>query len=252
MKSVLEVYSDISKANPPWTSEEEKAFIKKWWRKDRDYFVNEAMKHNLGLVFKLMQKVAFNKDSEDIFQKGVSALVEALRKFKPSKNVKISTWVTQPVRWAIMQFQNPYTHQGSITDEITALNQRYGKSMRVVSIDAKVGGEDGDGDTVGDFISEKSVNPDYLMGMPKSKSDVEAERAADIQDGVSEMLAYMPKRFTKQEMFVIKRMLRGKNMTEISVELKVSRMRVSQISASAFEKIRRSKFAKKLRDLVRS
>ena len=251
MKTVMEVYSEISKTNPKWSSEEEKAFIKKWWRKDREYFVNEAMKHNLGLVFKLMQKFAFNPKSEDVFQKAVVALVEALRKFKPKKNVKISTWVTNPVKWAIQQYQNPYNHQGSITDEIQSLNHRYGRKMSVVSIDAKVGGEDSDGTTtLGDVISEKNVNADWLHGSTfATRSEIEKEQ--DIKDGVVGMMKYIPKLLTKQELFVVKRMLAGKNMTEISIELKLSRMRISQITAKAFEKIRNSRLASRLRGLVK-
>ena len=252
MKTVLEVYEEISKANPKWSAEEEKAFIKKWWRKDRNHFVNEAVKHNLGLVFNLMQKVAFNPRNEDVFQKALSALVDALRKFKPSKGYKISTWVTKPVRWAIMQYQNPYNHQGSITDEITSLNYRYGRKMSVVSIDKCIGGHGEDGDTtVGEVISEKNVHADWLFGVCKTVTVEDREKENDIRDGVDKMLAYMPKILTKQELFVIKRMLAGKNMTEISTELKLSRMRISQISARAFEKIRRCKMASQLHALVK-
>ena len=253
MKTVLEVYEEISKANPRWTAAEEREFVKKWWRKDREHFVNEALKHNLSLVFDLMHKVAFNPRSEDVFQKALSALVEALRKFKPKKNCKISTWVTNPVRWAIMQFQNPYNHQGSITDEIVSLNHRYGRKMSIVSIDSKIGGEDGDGDaTLGDVISEKNVHSDWLFGVCKTTTRSEMEATEEIKASVAKMLAYMPKLLTKQELFVIKRMLVGKNMTEISIELKLSRMRISQITAKAFDKIRRCKMAKSLHALVKT
>lgn len=250
MKSVLEVYSEISKANPKWTAEEERAFIKKWWRKDREYFVNEALKHNLGLVFDMMNKVAFDKNSEDVFQKAVTALVEALRKFKPSKGNKISTWVSNPVRWAIMQHQNPYNHQGSILDEITSLNHRYGRDMSVVSIDAKVKRDGDDGDTIGDLISENNVHANYCLSVYSRRTRSEVEKESEIKDGVKEMLAYMPKLLTKQELYVIKRMLCGKNMSEISVELNLSRMRISQISAKAFDKLRRCKISRKLKGLV--
>ena len=36
MKSVIDVYGDIAKNNPPWTPEEEIEFTKKWFNKDRD------------------------------------------------------------------------------------------------------------------------------------------------------------------------------------------------------------------------
>ena len=250
MKSIIDVYSEIYKSNPKWSAEEERKFIEQWWEKDREHFVNEAMKHNLGIVFESVQKLSFKNDIEDVFQKGVIALVDSLRRYKPSKGYRISTWVTSPVRWAIMQHQNPYNHQGSINDEITSLNYKYGSKMSVVSIDSKVGGEDGDGDTIGDMITEENVSKNYPTSFCKSHIQADLDKDIDISDGVSEMLDYIPKLLTYQELDVIKRMLNGKNMTEISVELNLSRMRISQISAKAFDKIRRCKISKKLKGLV--
>lgn len=250
MKSVIEVYSEISKENPPWTPEEEKEFIDKWWQKDREHFVNEALKHNLGIVFKSMQKVAFNPKNEDAFQKAVIALADALRRFNPDKKMKISTWVTNPVRWAIQQFQNPYNHQGSICDEIVSLNNRYGMKMSVVSIDAKVKDGDGDGDTVGELLTDTDINNDFLFGIYREAVQDEIDKNVDMKESVAEMLAYMPRIMTKNEQYVINRILKGKNMSDISLELKLSRMRVGQIASKAFEKIRRSKFGKRLKGLV--
>ena len=75
MRSVIDVYGDIAKKNPPWKADEEAAFIRscmtrtgKWKSKTmKDRFVNEALKHNLTMVFKLMNRYSFKKDNEDVF-----------------------------------------------------------------------------------------------------------------------------------------------------------------------------------------
>ena len=174
MKSVIEVYSDIAAENPKWTPDEERAFIKscvtktgKWRNKSR--FVNEAFKHNLGLVFSIVQKTAFVK-TEDVVQKGMIALVESLKKFDPNKGIRISTWVANPIRWAVQQHQHTYSKDKPIADEIASLNQRYNLHMRVVSVDASVKAGDDESETFGNLISEANINPDYanLRGVSES------------------------------------------------------------------------------------
>jgi RNA polymerase sigma factor (sigma-70 family) len=254
MKSVIEVYSDIAAANPPWTDAEEKAFIQscltrtgKWKRKE--HFVTEAMKHNLGLVFKYVNKLSFKKD-EDVVQRAVIAMVEALRKFDPSKGHKISTWITNPIRWSIFHSQHAYSKEGDIADEISALNHKYGLKMSIVSIDAELGtNSDEDSETLGNIISTGNVNPDYVLARG-IKTIEEEKQEADLKNGVENMLAQLPKYLNKKEMVVIRGLLGGNTMTEISVKMKLSRMRISQISANAFEKIRRSPMARQLRKLI--
>lgn len=249
MKSVLEVYSEVAKNNPPWTSDEEKEAIKKWYRKDRERFVNEAMKHNLALVFSIFQKMSFNK-SEDVFQRAVCALVDALRKFKPSKGYKISTWVTNPIRWAIQKEQNAYVHHGTIAEEISDLNRKHNSSMTVVSVDSPIGNDTNENtDTIGSTISIHNVMPDYAR-LRGYKTNTETAHEADIRAGVAELFEKMEDFLTEKETIVVKQMLTGRSLTEIAVELRLSRMRISQLSHKAIEKIRASSIATKLRGLL--
>ena len=248
MKSVLEIYSDIARENPPWKPKEEKKAIKKWWKKDRDRFVNEAMKHNMALVFHIVEKYSFNK-TEDVVQKAVIAMVEALKKYNPKKG-KISTWLVNPIRWAIHKMHDTYSHEGSISDEIAALNHRYNRKMSIISTDRPIGKDDENGDTIGTLISSKDLSADYFRAR-KMKTTAEVTRENDIKDGVEALFAKMPKFLSKQEIVVMKGLLKGRTMSDISVEMKLSRMRISQISAHAFAKIRKSSLAVKLEALVK-
>lgn len=252
MKSVLEVYADIAKANPTWTDEEEREFVKSCttpsggW-KDKNRFVNEAMKHNLGMVFDLVTRKAFEKN-EDIVQKCVVAMVEALKKYDPKQGKKISTWIYNPIVWAIHQSRHAYSRFGTMADELSALNHKYKTRYRVVSLDSKAG-DDTDSETIGNLISSNDVDVNYIQ-LNDIKCEEDKARERDFHNGVAEMMDELPNILTEREIFVMKGLLEGRSMSDISIELKLSRMRVSQISAKAFEKIRRSRVGRKLKELV--
>ena len=256
IKSVIEVYSDIAKSNPPWTSKEETDFVKSCttktgkWRSNsaKDKFINEALKHNLSLVFKIINKLAFNKN-EDVFQKALMGMVEALKKYDPKKGYKISTWITNPIRWAIMQHQNPYAKSGSIYDEISALNHKFSMNMSVVSIDTPIGGDE-QNDTIGNIISAKNIDANYVIEHAIKDLD-ESQMESDLAVAVGEMVKKLPKFLNKKEIHVIKGILKGKSQTDISVELHLSKVRISQLQASAFQKIRNSPMARYLKNLLK-
>ena len=252
MKSVIEVYSDIANKNPKWTPDEERDFIKscvtktgKWRNKTR--FVNEAFKHNLGLVFSIVQKTAFAK-TDDVVQKGVIALVESLKQYDPSRNIKISTWVSNPIRWAVLHHQHTYSHDKLISEEFSSLNQRYNLHLRLVSIDANIGKGEEDSDTFGNVISSSDVHPDYA-NMRGLSDDDENARKVDIKEGIAALVGEMGKFLTPREIKVVNFLIAGKNNVEIAKEMKVTRMRVGQMIKKIFEKIRNSKVGKKLKGI---
>lgn len=255
MKNVIEVYMEIARNNPPWTPVEEKAFIASCttktgkWRSNamKDRFVNDAMKHNLGLVFSIVNKLAFNK-TEDVVQKAILGMVEALKKYDPKKGRKISTWITNPIRWAILQHQNTYAKSGTIADELAALNHRYKMDLRVVSVDFPIGHEE-DKETIGDFITPNMLDRNYVIDR-NIKTESERLADADIEDGVQELMKKLPTFLNEKEVYVIKGVLKGQTQTDISVEMKLSKVRVSQLQASAFDKIRKSPMSRTLRKLI--
>ncbi len=249
----------MAKQNPPWKADEEAAFIRscmtrtgKWKSKAmKDRFVNEAVKHNLAMVFKMMSRYSFKKDNEDTFQRAVVALAEALKKYDPSSGNKISTWIQQPIIWAIRQTQHTYYKGNDIHDQIAALNRRYNLKMSVVSVDATIGNNDDNesNDTLGSLISSRNVSADYIT-IRGIKSAEDESREREIKSGVDDLVVELPKILNKKEVRVVKYLLKGLSMSDISVKLKVTKMRISQISAKAFEKIRNSKYGSRLKGLL--
>ena len=93
-------------------------------------------------------------------------------------------------------------------------------------------------------MNVKYVN---LCGL-KIESEIHDEN--EIKDGVSELLSQMGNILNEKEIVVIKGLLSGRNMAEISTEMSVSRVRSSQISKNALEKIRSSSIGMKLKGLI--
>lgn len=249
MKSVSDVYFEIAKNNPPWTPEEEAAFTKRWFKMNKNKWVNEAMKRNIGLVFSIVNKYAFKKN-DDIIQKAMIAMVDALRKYDPSKGVRVCTWITNPIRWAIYQTRNTYNKEGTIAEEISAKNHRYNLGISTVSIDSQIGNSDDDKcETIGNTISLNNVSVDYIS-IRGLKTEYEKQHEDDIRSGIGELVANMDEILNSREIKVINSLMCGKNMVDISKEMKVTRMRISQIAKGAFEKIRKSKYGKQLEGLI--
>ena len=259
-KTVIDVYSKMSKDNPPWTAEEEKAFVAscttksgKWKSKAmKDKFVAEALKRNIGLVFSLVNQFCFNAQNEDIVQLAMVSLADALKKWDPKRGLKISTWVRNPIKWAILRAQGAYAKTGTIAEEIAAKNHRFGRKWSVVAMDAELAGKEGDGgETIANLITPASVAPDYINAH-SIKTREEEIHDNDVRSGVKELMDSMGDYLNKKEIKVIMGIFNGHSLAEIGVKMKLSRMRISQISRDAFAKIKKSPLGDRLHALVKA
>ena len=243
MKSVIETYMDIAQHNPEWTDEEERNAIEKWYFTDKEKFVNEAFKHNIKLVLDIVGKHSF-ANKEDAIQNGMSALVEALRKYD-TKHGKISTWVTRPIGWAMARMNMAYSNSGTIGEEIMAQNRRMSTKYSLVSLDSKLNGDDDSGD-MSDIISNESVSADYLnfKNLCDTRETLSENEVKSAIGGLMENLGRILK--SENEVKVITLILNGFNQVEISKQMNLSRMRITQLTKRAYDSIRASKYGRKI------
>ena len=244
MKRVSEIYSEMAKAYPPWSDEEEREFIQSCitptgeWR-DKEHFVTEAMKHNMNLVFSLVRKFSFKTNEDDVFQCAVIAMVNSLKKFNPNKGYKISTWITNPIIWAIKRERTGSAEACTIAEEIK--HKKHYSS--VCSID------DAAFEGISDSISTSNVDINYLI-LNGMKPHREEQASLEVKLGIEELMLEIHNILSEKEIFVVKGLLLGRKQNDISMEMNISRMRVSQLSASAFKKIRKSKLGRNLFELI--
>ena len=136
-------------------------------------------------------------------------------------------------------------------DDIKSFNKKYDVHLSVVELDKS--SVDGIGESnrkVEDTISPETVAPDYI-NMCGIKTFSEEEFESDLKKSVNELiLGDDVKILTDREKFIIGKLVSGMNQSEVSKELNLTKMRISQIVAKAFEKIRNSNSGKKLRMMV--
>ena len=214
--------------------------------------VAEALKRNIGLVFSLVNQFCFNAQNEDIVQLAMVSLADALKKWDPKRGLKISTWVRNPIKWAILRAQGAYAKTGTIAEEIAAKNHRFGRKWSVVAMDAELAGKEGDGgETIANLITPTSVAPDYINAH-SIKTREEEIHDNDVRSGVKELMDSMGDYLSKKEIKVIMGIFNGHSLAEIGVKMKLSRMRISQISRDAFAKIKKSPLGDRLHALVKA
>lgn len=258
-KSVIETYAELAKSNPPWKTHEEVAFIKSCtnkngrWRSQahKERFVNEALKHNIGLVFSLMHKHAFKERDDDAFQVAVIAMSNALKKYDPTTGNKISTWVVNPIRWAILQHQGAYSKAGTLAEEVSSLNHKRKTHFVVVSLDEPLMNDSSESfDTLSSAISMNLLVPDYVNER-RLNSPSDEKFKNDVKLAINELLSCAKSFLSKKEIHIIKRTLKGFTQTEVAKELHLSKVRVNQLMKGAMRKIRSSSFGPKLSELMR-
>ena len=121
--------------------------------------------------------------------------------------------------------------------------------MQVVSMDSPVNGEV-EKETLSSIITIKNLDCDYIISRDL-KTDADHMDNSAVVEAVANMVKKLPNILNKKEEYVIKGVLGGKTLTDISVELRLSKVRISQIQASAFQKIRNSPIGKSLKEYIR-
>ncbi|MCH1459332.1 MAG: sigma-70 family RNA polymerase sigma factor [Luminiphilus sp.] len=65
--------------------------------------LEEMVKHNIRLVYKIANKMIAPVPIEELVQDGIIGLIKSLRKFDPEKGFRISTYATNYIRWEMIR-----------------------------------------------------------------------------------------------------------------------------------------------------
>ncbi len=162
----------------------------------------------------------------DLIHEGNLGLIEAARRFDPTRNVKFITYAVWWVRESMMHVLSDQTRAFSFPPKLFPLLYR---SSEDVSLNDPIGADDGPGRELGDLLAQEQTPIDDEM-IHRSDLDELASAVADL-DGKEREVVRMRYGFDDDEEHTLQ---------EIGDRLRLSRERVRQIESRAKEKLRRS------------
>ena len=223
--STLAAYLREIATIPRLTIEEERDLGSRIQRDREDAALTRLVEANLRFVVSFSKRYrGLGVSFLDLIHQGNLGLIEAARRFDPTRNVKFITYAVWWIREAIMHVLAEQTRAVSFPPKLFAQL----RGSEDVSLSDPIA-SDGRGRAVGDELAQECVPPDEAM---IHQSDL---------DGLTAALLDLDRK--EREIVQLRFGLRDdepRTLQEIGEWLHLSRERVRQIEARAKEKLRRS------------
>jgi RNA polymerase primary sigma factor len=267
-KNLKHYLEEIAKF-PALTEEEEKAIGERIRRGDKDA-LQELIQANLKFVVSYVKKYrGMGLSLLDLIDEGNVGLIEAAKRFDPSRNVRFISyavwWIRQAIIHALSQYSHIYNIPQKMSDQISlkkkktaALKTELGREPTREEVAKAMGIPVEDIEDL-ERLEERNVSLsdkcyDDDLEVEDRVSDAEAESVeyqiikASAQHQIREMLAVLD----EKEELVLKLRFgldddRPMTLQEIGERLHLTRERIRQIEQKAMRKLGRSKKLQQLR-----
>jgi RNA polymerase primary sigma factor len=254
---------------PPLTEDEEKKLGERVRHGDKDA-LQSLIKANLKFVVSYVKKYrGMGLSMLDLINEGNVGLIEAARRFDPTRNVRFISyavwWIRQAIVHALSQYSHIYNIPQKLSDQISlmkkktaALKTALGREPTREEIAGALGISETDVEDL-ELLEERNVSlsdkrSDEDFEIEDRISDGEAESVeyqiikSSAQHQIREMLAVLD----EKEETVIKLRFgldddRPMTLQEIGDRLRLTRERIRQIEQKAMRKLSRSKKLQQLR-----
>jgi len=232
--SALSAYlREIAKL-PRLTVDEERALGERIQNDQDEAAVTGLVEANLRFVVSYAKKYrGFGVSFLDLIHEGNLGLIEAARRFDPSRNVKFITYAVWWVRESMMHVLADQTRAFSFPPKLFSSLRRAGAGADV-SLSEPVGrggpGDDGPSRELGDLLEQDGVTPIEDEMIHQADLDELAEAMRDLDGKEREVVRL---RFGLEDD-------EPRTLQEIGDRLNLSRERVRQIESRAKDKLRRS------------
>jgi RNA polymerase primary sigma factor len=254
---------------PPLTEDEEKKLGERVRHGDKDA-LQSLIKANLKFVVSYVKKYrGMGLSMLDLINEGNVGLIEAARRFDPTRNVRFISyavwWIRQAIVHALSQYSHIYNIPQKLSDQISlmkkktaALKTALGREPTREEIAGALGISETDVEDL-ELLEERNVSlsdkrSDEDFEIEDRISDGEAESVeyqiikSSAQHQIREMLAVLD----EKEETVIKLRFgldddRPMTLQEIGDRLHLTRERIRQIEQKAMRKLSRSKKLQQLR-----
>jgi RNA polymerase primary sigma factor len=253
---------------PPTTPEEERELGERIRENGDEGAIRRLVEGNLRFVVSYAKRYRhLGVPFLDLIHQGNIGLVEAARRFDPSRNVKFITYAVWWVRQAVVQLLSGQARAFSLPPKLSSVAARFGRDVATLASDLERA------PTTDEIASELNISPAdaaallYLGGTDVSLSDPirgedgdtgtelgellegteeDSIEASLVRDAIVEEIRRALGELSPKEREVI-RLRHGIDgdepwtLQQIGDRLQLSRERVRQIEARALERLRRSK-----------
>jgi RNA polymerase primary sigma factor len=213
---------------PQLTPEQERALAERTYAGDEDA-LQRLVEANLRFVVSYAKRYrAFGVPFLDLIHEGNLGLIEAARRFDPSRNVKFITYAVWWIRQAILHLLIDETRVASIVS---------------MSLDAPASGaDDGSGPELWERVEQETEPPAEAAFARRTLRELIGKALRDLDEKEREVVAlrFGLGRHNDQP----------RTLQQIGDRLHLTRERVRQIEARAKEKLRRSRRATGLRSYL--
>lgn len=205
----LDMVSSIVTEYPPQTREEELEMCRTY-AGSPEKLHELLVYHNLTFMMSRVKNYAMRTvDGDDFFMYGVRGLVEAARKFDPSRGKRFTTFADFYIRKSTR-----YVFDGILTDV------QVNKNTSAI-FDAPRSAEDPDSGTVGDWLA-RNVSPANWAPPDPTETMERVRRARENKELVNWLCEYiLPDTIPEDCLKVCRLYMRGRTMSEICRLLKV-------------------------------
>ncbi|MGK3122988.1 RNA polymerase sigma factor FliA [Candidatus Pantoea formicae] len=206
-------------------------------------------------VLRLQKRLPASVEFDDLIQAGAIGFISAVDSFDANKGVTISAWITQRVRWALMDElrerdwvpRRVRTHSREIAAIISRVEQEKGSSASEMDIAERMGVSiqtfqqmlaDSNNSQIYS-IDELQESYDDLWEHPDDEHEllnpVHQSIQKDLVARITEHIGFIPEREQRILQFYYQYDL---NMREISLIMNITETRVSQLHSLAIKRLR--------------
>ena len=265
----LKLYLDEIAKFPPLTEEEEKKVGARAREGDLEA-MRRLIESNLKFVVSYVKKYrGMGLSLLDLINEGNVGLIEAAKRFDPTRNVRFISyavwWIRQAVLHALSQYSRIYNIPQKLSDQISAMKRKtaelkaeFGREPTRAEVARRMGISEEDADDLA-VLKEKNVSLSDRL----SDDGLEVEdRISDdgsppveyqiIKSSVRQQVRAMIGELDEKEAVVLKLRFgldddRPRTLQEIGNEMGLTRERIRQIEQKAMRKLSRSRRLQQLR-----
>jgi RNA polymerase primary sigma factor len=265
----LKLYLDEIAKFPPLTEEEEKRVGARAREGDLEA-MRRLIESNLKFVVSYVKKYrGMGLGLLDLVNEGNVGLIEAAKRFDPTRNVRFISyavwWIRQAVLHALSQYSRIYNIPQKLSDQISAMKRKtaelkaeFGREPTRAEVARRMGISEEDADDLA-VLAEKNVSlsdrlsDDGLEVEDRISDDVSPPvEYLIIKSSVQQQIRAMIGELDEKEAVVLKLRFgldddRPRTLQEIGNEMGLTRERIRQIEQKAMRKLSRSQRLQQLR-----